>query len=617
MHTHIYIDVCVHVHAIVALVCPLLPNKTIATTSNTPIMWEEEKSPLDNRQYDRSKGAKRTMFLALLAVVAIYLGLCTNYLDFNSWGIDLGSDAGQFQCPTYEKISGKPADAVSQLVHNDVGLRNATIQKLINAVRIPTVITDNYPNPEDQPDFEGWQPFVQLHKQLAADFPAIWKHLKVEVVNKYSLLLTWEGSDASLKPNMFAAHQDVVPIDESSLAQWEHPPFSGDFDGKYIWGRGSIDDKNMLIGMLQSVEYILTNEPDFQPKRTLILALGADEEAFGRYGAGYIGEVLEERYGVDGIYSIVDEGGNGINNIADVWIASPATGEKGYMDLEVLVTSPGGHSSIPPDHTSIGIAAEIIHEIEGELFPTLFTPDNPVTEFFQCLIQNSKVIDPSTKRDFADAFNSVAANQRVLNFISKVGGRLADYLLSTSQAVDVIQGGVKANALPETATFIVNTRIMVESSVNATIDKIARHGSVVAERFGLGLTVLDQEIIPATPAGSIVMTTLNTLEPAPVSPSNKVWGEFAGTIKGFFENVVFPERLGKDNIDLVVAPSIMTANTDTWHYWSLTKNIYRFQPAIVDMGLVSHIHAVNEHIDLESLMYAFGFFYEYIHVLNQ
>ncbi|EDO18815.1 hypothetical protein Kpol_1028p91 [Vanderwaltozyma polyspora DSM 70294] len=419
-----------------------------------------------------------------------------------------------------------------------------------------------------------------------------------------------------MKPNIYYAHQDVVPVDNSTLDEWEYPPFSGYYDGTYVWGRGSLDDKHMIVGMLQSVEYILENEPDFQPNRTLLLAFGADEEISGNYGSAYISEVLYERYGQNGIYSFIDEGGNAVANLNGVWIASPATGEKGFMNLEVTIDYAGGHSSVPPDHTSIGIAAMMINAIEEQLFPPMFTPANPVTEYFQCMAEYSEVLPATLKSDFANAYKSSISNKRVIDYLTKLGGKTFEYLLRTSQAVDVINGGIKANALPESTNFVVNTRIAVESTVNATLTKITANVAEVAQLLNLSLFIDGTRVTNGTTSGRVSINTITTLEPAPVSPENAVWDQFAGTIKSYFEDVAFPGSTNYTDVDLVIAPSIMNANTDSRHYWNLTSNIYRFQPSFMNAKLVANIHSADEHFDADNLMHIFGFFYDYLHVLS-
>jgi Gly-Xaa carboxypeptidase len=97
-----------------------------------------------------------------------------------------------------------------------------------------------------------------------------------------------------------------VPAD-STADRWTHPPFSGYYDGTFIWGRGSADDKCNVIAKFSAFEALL--EADFKPTRTVILSLGFDEEGGAKqsYGARCLADRLLEIYGQDGIEMIVSE----------------------------------------------------------------------------------------------------------------------------------------------------------------------------------------------------------------------------------------------------------------------------------------------------------------------
>ena len=56
---------------------------------------------------------------------------------------------------------------------------------------------------------------------------------------------------------------------------------------------------------------------------------------------------------------LVDEGGHNFNSMYGADMVSVATSEKGHLDVEIIVDTPGGHASIPPRHTGIGIMANV------------------------------------------------------------------------------------------------------------------------------------------------------------------------------------------------------------------------------------------------------------------
>lgn len=72
-----------------------------------------------------------------------------------------------------------------------------------------------------------------------------------------------------------------MPVLAETRSQWSHDPYGGEFDGKLIWGRGAMDDKSGLIGAMAAIELLL-ERGEFTPQRTVILALGIDEETGGK-----------------------------------------------------------------------------------------------------------------------------------------------------------------------------------------------------------------------------------------------------------------------------------------------------------------------------------------------
>lgn len=170
------------------------------------------------------------------------------------------------------------------------------------------------------------------------------------------------------------AHQDVVPVLPATYDQWKYSPYSAHYDGRYLWGRGATDCKNNLIGVLEAFETLISK--GFEPQRTLLAGFGFDEEISGPQGAQFIAKHLEEVWGKSSIELIIDEGGMGMKEMYGKTFAMPALGEKGYFDVQITVETPGGHSSVPQDHTGIGLLAQIITAIEDTPYTPDLTPKN-------------------------------------------------------------------------------------------------------------------------------------------------------------------------------------------------------------------------------------------------
>lgn len=164
------------------------------------------------------------------------------------------------------------------------------------------------------------------------------------------------------------------------------------------------------------------------------------------------------------------------------------------------------------------------------------------------------------------------------------------YLMQTSQAIDIVSGGVKINALPEKVYAVVNHRIAVESrasDIRSHIESVI--SAEILPKFPLTLNAWG-ELSGNTSSSAVARVTLSnfdtSLDPAPVSPGDtEAYKTFTGTIKQVFGE------------DVVVAPSLMTGNTDTKFFWGLSKNIYRFSPVREDGR--ANAHTVDERVGMK------------------
>ena len=369
---------------------------------------------------------------------------------------------------------------------------------------------------------------------------------------------------------------------------WTHPPFSGHYDGKFIWGRGSSDCKNQLIAVLETMELFL--DADFKPKRTIVMPFGFDEEISGHEGGGHLAPFLLERYGKNGIAAIVDEG-NGFMNAWGTAFAAPATGEKGHTDVHITIRMPGGHSSIPTDHTSIGVASELIAKIESWQYSTYLVDDNPYLGQLQCGAAHSPDFPQKLKKLLGThQSRTCAAKPDYLALEAAKQGRPIKYLMQTSQAVDVIEGGVKVNALPERTSVTVNHRVNYGEQPEDVWNHVTSFTKPIAEKYNVTLHAFDG--VKEEALSISLWPAETTLRPAPVTPTDidkkTPYRILAATTRAVYGQ------------GIVVTPGMTTGNTDTRYYWDSTKHIFRFGPGYdpsFDKGL-GNIHTVDEHVSV-------------------
>ncbi|CAI8499324.1 unnamed protein product [Hanseniaspora opuntiae] len=584
---------------------------------------------LDEKHH--SKGHKKASIvkLAVLLLTLLTLSLVffkdkvssevatNNHLNGEKSFFDKALDLSNLEkdkCPLADPLTPtfKNYD-LSNIVGNETFIDLAA-EKLSGAIKINTSIGDQPPAPKDNIDY--WASFLDFHEYLEQEFPLVHKKLNLEKVNEIGLLYKWEGTDPDLKPMLFMAHQDVVPVNEKTLDQWKYPAFSGYYDkeDQMIWGRGALDCKNLLIAELHTLEVLL--EQGFVPKRTILLSFGFDEESSGVHGASSLSKHLLKTLGPDSLYSIIDEGA-GFSKITDkFFIAYPILNEKGRVDVKITVDGHGGHSSNPPlsGHTNIGILAKVISLMEDTGFDNQYSEKNSLWQFLDCIAKYDEDLDPAFKEVILKRDVSSHYREKLLNILSS----LMEFkdLIKTSQAFDIVSGGVKANALPEDAYAVVNHRIDFGSSVKKVLERDLAMARIIANTYDYGLALEGKVIIPETANGMIKVESFgDAVEPAPISPQNDVYEIFEKTIYNTFFNGVMKDN--KDDITFAVSPNSVTMNTDTIYYWDLTRNIYRFQFLEFNPKVTKSLHSVNEVIDAKHHASTIGFLYDYILNVNE
>lgn len=432
--------------------------------------------------------------------------------------------------------------------------RDRAIERLSAAIRVPSVTATS----------GDAAAFTTLHKHLFDSFPRVHTTLVRERIAQHSLLYTWTGSRPELKPVLLLAHQDVVPVDNGRAPHWTHPPFSGANADGYIWGRGAMDDKASLMAIFEAVEALLA--AGFQPARTIYLGFGHDEEIGGHHGAAAIAAQLKTR-SLEFEF-ILDEGMNitdGILPNIDRPVALIGIAEKGYVSLELTVAGSGGHSSAPPTRTPIGILGSAIDRLERQPMPTRLSP--PTEKMFEFLAP-----------EMTWPHRAVLANLWLFGpLVQKrmAQSPLTNTIVRTTQAATVFRGGISENVLADHARAVLNYRILPGDSIARVVEHVRR---VVAEP-------------------QVKITPLKTqAEPSAISSTDA--SAFA----------LIHRSLKQVGPEVLVAPALLVAATDSRHYASLSANIYRFVPLTLKPADAQRYHGVDERVAVEDYLRCVRFY---------
>ncbi len=424
-----------------------------------------------------------------------------------------------------------------------VAVSDSVIAHLSGAVRFPTVSYDDS-------TLTDTAAFRHLIAYLQQTYPHATATLHPKRISGASLLYCWKGSDAQLSPVLLIGHMDVVPALDPD--KWEQPPFSGAVSNGFIWGRGTLDDKVNVISILEAVEMLL--KEGFQPKRTLYLAFGQDEEVGGAHGAGKMAAYLEQQQVKAGF--LLDEGmmiARGLVPGIAKDVALIGIAEKGYLSLELSVDAEAGHSSLPPKETSIGILSTAVSRLEQHPMPAGFC--EPVNEFLDHVGPEMPFF---SRMAFANRW--LFKPLILQKYESTHAGRS---VVRTSTAPTEFHSGVKENVIPGHASAIVNFRILpgeTSEQVIQHVKEVVHDERVHLKRYGHGN------------------------EPTAVSDyRSDSYSAVRKTISQIFPGVL-------------VSPSLVVAATDARHYSPVAANLYRFIPIIVQPDDLDRIHGLNERI---------------------
>jgi len=436
----------------------------------------------------------------------------------------------------------------------------AAINNLAASIRFKTISHQDKEKFSPQ-EFEG---FIEW----AADtYPEFHSAMQLEML-EYTLLFKWEGSDNSLAPILLTAHYDVVPVIPGTESIWEEEPFAGVISNNRIWGRGALDDKSGVVGMMEAATYLIQN--NFQPTRTVYFSFGHDEE-IGGGGAAQVTEKLKQE-GVQLQWSL-DEGSfvnRGFFPGVDKLVAPINVAEKGIMNLLIVAKAKGGHSSTPPKKTAVTILADALIKLENEPLPG-------------SLEGLSVVMFDEVSKHMPFGYRFLFANRWLFGGLldSQMSSTpVINAMIRTTTAPTMLSGSIKSNVLPIEATALINFRLHPRDSIESVTEHVRRVvGSDQVEVRTLGGMEASGVSSWESPGYEIISSSLS-----------KVYGE------------------------VVSVPGIMIAASDTRHYSKVADNSFRFNPFSIVPEDMTGFHGTNESIAVDSFIAGIK---TYVDIINE
>jgi len=277
-----------------------------------------------------------------------------------------------------------------------------------------------------------------------AGYPESDIRLLTPAPRKGNLVVRLHGSGAA-RPVLFIGHLDVV---EAKRSDWSFDPFVFlEKDGSF-YGRGTEDMKGDDATLVTA--FLRMKREGFRPRRDLILALTSDEEGGKSNGIEWL--VNNHRDLMDAEYCInADAGGGDLKNGQRMYVGVQAA-EKVFLTFTLESTNAGGHSSLPRKDNAIYHLAGGLTRLAAFDFPVhLFDVTRAYFERMSAVFSGQLAADMKT----------VAANPSDAAAVSRLSETpLYNALLRTTCVATMLSGGHAENALPQSATALVNCRLL-------------------------------------------------------------------------------------------------------------------------------------------------------------
>ncbi len=465
---------------------------------------------------------KRIFYLLLLAILAVAVVVLFNTFRFSK------------SIPTYPSVEVN-------------GISDSAALHLSSAIQIKTV---SYGDtlPIDTAEFKKFRVFLET------TYPTVHQKLPRQIFSEFSYVFTWVGKNPSLKPYVIMAHMDVVPVEAIAEKNWTVPSFSGMIKGDTIWGRGAIDDKASAISIFEAAEQLL--KENFQPERTIYLCFGHDEEVAGKRGAAKISAWFMEQQIHPAL--VLDEGGQiDTEHFKDLKrpVAVIGVGEKGFVNIDLVVEKPGGHSSMPQTETAIDILNNAIVKIREHQMPARIT--DPIHQMFQRIGPGGSFVNRMALSNLW-LFKGMLISQ-----LEKT--KETNAFVHTTLVPTIVKAGIKDNVIPSIAKATFNSRILPGETSDDVVNFVKQ-------------AIHDERV-------SVKKQTISLMEPSSTTSADHPMFKK-------IEDITY-----KTVSNVIASPYLVIGGTDSRYFRGFSEAVVNFIPMTDAKGF----HGIDERIPVSDL----------------
>jgi acetylornithine deacetylase/succinyl-diaminopimelate desuccinylase-like protein len=261
------------------------------------------------------------------------------------------------------------------------------------------------------------------------------------------------------RPLLIMGHSDTVNVDPK---KWTHPPFGAVRDGGYVYGRGTVDDKDNVVSSLMVM--LMLKRLNVALDRDVIFLMEAGEEGSSSLGVQFVANEHFDTIDAEFCYA---EGGSVTRVGGVVKYASIQTVEKIPRAISVTSRGVAGHGSVPLENNALAHLGEAVGKI------AMWTPPMRLNETTAAYFKRLATVSSPEE---AERYRALLSPD------PKISGPADAYMrkneprhwsmLRTSLSPTVIGGGYRTNVIPSEGTATIDTRLAPDEDAMKFLDMV-------------------------------------------------------------------------------------------------------------------------------------------------
>jgi len=325
-------------------------------------------------------------------------------------------------------------------------------------------------------------------------------------MNRPNLIARLKGNGKK-RALLVMGHSDTVTTDDK---KWSHPPLSATRDGGYVYGRGTVDDKDNLTAGLMTM--LLLKRLNVPLDRDVIFVSESGEEGSSGIGIGYL--VRDHFADIDAEYCLAE--GGGVTRIGgEVKYATVQTLEKIPRGIELVAHGISGHGSIPLKSNAIVHLAGAVAKV-GDWRPEIRFNETTGTYFRKL----AAISPPDVAKYYRDVLSTDPNVRKAADDWLFENEPRHSSMLRTSVSPNIFTGGYRSNVIPSEAKATLDVRALPDENPATFLEEVKRvvNDPAVEVRFtgqnerpGFPDAKLDSEVYKALEAAGTRVYNAPTL----------------------------------------------------------------------------------------------------------